>query len=325
MKILLRQLWNDVPLVFYAFYALVAVHAEMFNLEVQRFDLAASMIFPLLVPGAVYILRIWKGPGEKRPGNIQAGMVLCLGVPALLAMDFLVGRRFVLDGDSMRMILEITTPIQTVVIIFHAWTRNRAMAGLLLGPVAFYGLLLENGGILVGYFEELNYAIYLGPLPAPLATISGWIMVYYLVVWVTWEVRRCLPELAGKVTCSALVATAAAVLLDLVVDPFATAVGLWSWDKSLTAQIFGVPILNFVAWCCAVFPFTWLIFRREKREGLAPGEIANSHKLWLLWRIPLVLAAAAVLFLVTMAILEGGLTGPTFNILRSAAIRYGIV
>ncbi len=318
----LRALWLDLPLVNYAVYAVGIAWAEVVNLDPPRPELFWTFVFPLAVPLLVYALRWPKAaPVERLAAALLVGLVaLVLLVTGTLATPQPIA------ATTLRRIYEASAILNTVLLGVHAWRRHRAWLGLFFGPAAAYGLLLENGGILLGYFSELDYALYLGPLPAPLATMSGWITVFYLVTWVTWELRARLPWLERSAVGSALVAMLAALALDLQIDPLATAVGFWTWHPALTPGFLGVPWLNFAAWGAAVFPFALLLFWRQTRLQLTPEAIADGpHLAWLWLRVPLVLGLAALLFTATMLILEGGFGGPTYLILYTTLARWGLI
>lgn len=88
----------------------------------------------------------------------------------------------------------------------------------------------------------------------------------------------------------------------------------------------GVPLLNFVAWGAAVLPFAWALFARQNAFGLSPVELsAPVHRRWMWPRIFVVLAVAAVLFCGTMAIIDGGFDGPTYGILSTTLVKWGVV
>jgi len=56
-----------------------------------------------------------------------------------------------------------------------------------------------------------------------------------------------------------------------------------------------------VAWASAVLPFVFALFWRQHREQLTPESLCERrHILWLTAMLPVTLAAAAVLFAVTM-------------------------
>jgi len=307
--------WRDVPLVNYALYSVGIAHAEITNLPVQRLDFVPTAIFPLLIPLLIYGLR-WK---QSTLPEKRVAIGICLGVPLLIGLNYVFSPRVVLSHDELRDIYEVSAIFNTFILMVHAWTHHRRWLGFFLGPCLAYGLLLENSGILLGYFSEMNYRWYLGPLPAPVATVSGWVTVYYIITWCVWEAKKCLPFLGRSAMGAALVAVAAALCFDLQVDPLACEVGFWTWHPSLKQGWLGVPLLNYAAWTAAVFPFAWILFRREAVLDLEPGEITEPlHRKWMFIQVPLALALAGILFFGFMVVIEGGFDGPTFEILDEA-------
>jgi hypothetical protein len=316
-----RALWHDLPLLNYAFYAVAIAFAEVVNLNPRRDDLFLSFLFALAVPVLVYGMR-WRHAGSAQK---RAALGVVLVSLVLLALAFFVVEPYPLDTARLRWFYEIGAILNTIVLMAHAYKHHPAWLVLFLGPVALYGVMLENGGIVLGYFEELEYTLYLGPLPAPVATMSGWITVYYLVTWVTWQLQEAIPALGRTVAGSAAIAMTAALCLDLQIDPLATAVGFWTWNHQLpNSGIMGVPVLNFVAWASAVFSFGLFLFWRQIRLGLDPKQVADKvHCTWLLVRVPAILVVAALLFWSLMTLLELGVDGPTWQILRSTFIGWG--
>lgn len=317
-----RILWRDFPILNFALYAIFIAHAELASLPAARPDLVPTFVFPWVACLAFYTLRGRRASGRER----WIGAAVCAAVPALIGLTYVTGNRTVFTHEELRNIYEVSSILNTVILMAHATRYGKAALVFFLGPAALYGLLLENGGILLGYFTEMNYRWYLGPLPAPLATMSGWITVFYLVTWVTWQVRKELPVLQRSALASAGVATVAALLLDLQIDPLATTVGYWKWHPILHEGFMGVPILNFVAWACAVFPFAHVLFWRENSFGLQEADVLQSqHRRWLTRRVLPILAYAGVLFVGCMIAFEGGVTGPTFKILHQTAAGHGLI
>ncbi|MEE8408722.1 MAG: carotenoid biosynthesis protein [Myxococcota bacterium] len=319
----LRVLWADFPLVNFALYAVLIAHAEVANLIPPRPDLFISFLFPLSVPVLIYALRWRSASGTER----AVALTVILGALALLAMTWFSGTRTPLEPERLRNLYEVSAIVNTMILLLHARVHGgRDMLMFFIGPAAAYGVLLENGGIILGYFSELHYRWYLGPLPAPLATMSGWVTVYYLVIWIAWTVRDLVPAVRRSVALSALTAMVAALLFDLQVDPLATAVGFWRWNEALPTGPMNVPLLNFVAWGAAVLPFAWALFARQNAFGLSPVEVsAPVHRRWMWPRIFVVLAVAAVLFFGAMAIVDGGFDGPTYGILTATLVKWGVV
>ena len=135
------------------------------------------------------------------------------------------------------------------------WGTLLTIIGL-AGVGLLYGAVLENGGIVLGFFHETNLTdTVLKPFVAPVATMIGWSVVLAMATFVTWGLRKRLPWLRRSAGLSALAVGFFATLLDLQIDPIATAVGCWVWHHSLPAFFHGVPLVNFVAWMCALVPF----------------------------------------------------------------------
>jgi hypothetical protein len=151
------------------------------------------------------------------------------------------------------------------------------------------------------------------------------VLIVYMVIWTAWEVQALVPAVRRSAAASALVATVVGLLLDLHIDPVATAVGFWRWNDLLPGVVFGVPLVNFVAWGCAIFPFAYLVSWRQTVLNLRPEDLVRPpHRRWLLWRVPAMLGAAAGLFLLASAVTEGGFGGPTFVVLRVGLARLGV-
>ena len=315
------QLWNDLPLLNFVFYAAIFTYAEIVSLVPPRPEYIWSFIFPLIIPLIIYSLR-WK---KANTNERWLYLIILSSAPLLIGLTWWFAIRIPIAPHTLRHIYEIGAIMNLLVLIIHAAKLQRELVWLLLGPIALYGLLLENGGIALGFFSELNYYFYLVFLPAPLAPLCGWMTIFYLVIWVNWEIQKYAPRVVANPYLAATFAAFSGLMLDLQIDPLATAVGFWVWNPLLQTKVLGVPILNFIAWFCAIYPFIWLISRREQMLSLAALEISEkSHRHWLLLRIPLVLAVAAVMFCSMMLLIEGGLSGPTFAILRQSAINFGV-
>jgi len=318
LKTYLWLLWADAPIVNFAVCAALISYTDVINLHPPRQDLFFTFVFPLTVPIVIYSLR-WR---RTTPIEKTVALSVVVGALAFLAFAYFVLPPHPLDDGWLRTIYEISAIGNCAILGLHAWQRSRSTFFLFFGPAAAYGLLLENGGIILGYFRELDYYLYLSPLPAPVATMSGWITVFYIAISVAQELQDEIPVLGRTAVGSALVATSAALLLDLQIDPLATAVGFWQWSELLKGGPMGVPLLNFVAWGAAVLPFSFLVFRLEmSRSAIVPRLGMEEHRRWLLPRIPLVLVAAAALFFLTMSVIEGGFDGPTYDILRDALVK----
>lgn len=316
-----RVLWRDLPLVNLAICTLAAGY-------LVAVSLASPWPWVLLMAGlgtwapVVLYARLWpQGSQAER----ALGLLVVPGTLVLLALLSMFVKPRPVDPDLLRGAFEVLALVNVALLGVHAWRQERAPFALFFGPVAVYGALLENGGIALGYFSEERFTFYLPFLPAPLVTMASWITILYLSIWVTWRLRARIPSLGRSPLRSALVATAVGLTLDLQVEPLARILGFWTWNPELDAGACGAPLLNYVAWVSALLPFAFVLFHLQDRRGLEAAALGRPPHLGWLWaRVPLVVGAATLLFFTTMAILEGGLHGPTFLILRRTLEDWGL-
>ncbi len=156
-----------------------------------------------------------------------------------------------LDMSTQRLIYEFSALAQFGLLLMHARTWFKPWDWVwVFGVTLFFGMILENGGIILGVFLEPGYLLYVPGLPAPLATALGWANVLYCAFF---AVERILPPMAplGRGLACALIGLS----LDMVFDPVATRVGWWVWAPALEVKIWEVPIINFIAWFWALFPY----------------------------------------------------------------------
>ncbi|MBL8022153.1 MAG: carotenoid biosynthesis protein [Leptospirales bacterium] len=163
-----------------------------------------------------------------------------------------------------------------------------------------YGLSLESSGIQMGFFTEPGYSFYFPFLDTPLVAVTGWITVFYPVMFLIRELQTRWPTLLSYPTLSGILCGLAALSIDLHLDPIATNLKLWIWNPRLTPFFQGVPLLNFTSWFFAVATFSsacfWLdrlIQSRAKREGI------------LLVAIPGIQALAGLFNFAMVALIEG--------------------
>lgn len=309
---LLRALWDDLP------FAVVAVGGASTTFIGLGLDEPAGLWlrWTWLFSSAFLVIVLaltWRSSG---PAQRTAGLVLlALNLTANGAIA-LAGRSVAVSHASLRLGYELSTFFLLGAFFLHMRGRQPSLVPLFFGPVLLFGVLLENGGIAVGLFAEVGGTLYLRPLAAPLATMLGWVTVLYVAIHTTWRLGEALPTIRRSPALSAIAATAAALLLDLHVDPYATAIGMWVWDPTVPATVLGVPAANWVAWTVALVPFSWVFFAREKRWGLARGEMGRPEHVRFLLRATLPLCFISLgLFVLGLAVVEGGFAGPTIRLL----------
>jgi hypothetical protein len=88
------------------------------------------------------------------------------------------------------------------------------------------------------------------------------------------------------------------------------------WHESLPGWFHGVPLVNFIAWMCALVPFAYVLFRVQQRRGLGDGAAwsAGALKELLGWT-PAALVLAALCFVGVTLLVEGP-DGPSWTLLN---------
>jgi uncharacterized membrane protein len=309
-----HELWANLPAWLAFIYAVSLLNAALTNLRPPRADFAPTVLFPLAVFAAYYVARAAGLPEWRaRWRLLRAPAALAVGLPLLV---LLVHRPSPLHEQSLRWVYEVTAFAWAGLLFAHAASARRNHAWLFFGPTLVYGVLLENGGIAMGFFSESKLRCHVPGLHAPLSTMLGWCTVMYMCTFVTWELRRRLPWLRRSAALSGLVLAATGVLLDLQIDPLATALGCWTWHPSLPPAFLGVPLLNFVAWACALWPYGYVLFRVQERHGIDDGgRFARRDLVTLLLAAPVTLLVAAALFILATLLLEGP-QGPAWQVLH---------
>lgn len=323
------ELWRHLPAWMFFIYAVLLLNTELTNFHPSRGDLAHTVVFPLSVFVVFQVVRTSAGRASRR--LFAVSLALAFGVPLVVLATH---RPSPLDVSQLLRVYEWSNFLWAGLLIAHAWAHRRSHVALFFGVGLLYGAALENGGILLGFFHETNLTdTMVKPFVAPVATMVGWSVVLYMATFVTWELRRHLGWLRRSAPLSALAVGSFATLLDLQIDPIATAAGCWVWHESLPGWFHGVPLVNFIAWMCALVPFAYVLFRVQERRGLGDGAAwsAGALKELLGWT-PAALVLAALCFVGVTLLVEGP-DGPswtllnrfTLGVVNSLAFRTGAV
>ena len=311
-----REVWRHLPAWMFFIYAQLLLNTELTNFEPARFDLAHTVVFPLAVFVLYQVVRYSHvGLGGRASRTLLiTSLTLAFGLPLL---TYFVHRPSPLANDTLLRIYEWSNFAWAALLIAHLWAHGRSHVALFFGVGLVYGAALENGGIVLGFFHETNLTdTMVKPFVAPVATMIGWSVVLAMATFVTWGLRKRLPWLRRSALASALLVGALATMLDLQIDPVATAVGCWVWDASLPAWFHGVPLVNFVAWMCALVPFGYVLFQVQAARRIADGgawSLADLGRL-LAWS-PYALLLATLSFIVITLALEGT-NGPSWTLLN---------
>lgn len=309
-----REVIEHLPVWMFFFYGCLLLNTSLTNFSPSRTDLAHLAVFPLLVFVGFYAVRGLKAADvTNRVAMIATTFGLALALPLA---TWTWHRPSPLSHDGLLAAYELSNFGWAALMIWHAARKQRRHVWLFFGVGLVYGACLENGGILLGYFHETKLHLTMTPpLVAPWATMIGWCVVLYMATFVVWRLRAHIAPLRRSAAASGLLVATVATMLDLHIDPLATAVGCWIWDDALPPFWHGVPLTNFVAWMCALFPFAWLVFREQQRAAIRDGGAWDTASLQrLLVRVPATLCVAFALFGTTMALLEG-FEGPAWTVL----------
>lgn len=316
----LRHEFRDhLPIWFVYASAIGLLHALLANYpeqEFQRLGISRAAFVPTLFFSlswfvAYFVLRIRRSARLRARWKAYVGLVL-LAVVAPIAV-FLGYQPYELSHNQLTLLYESSQFVWVGLFVTQIlWTRGWSALVTFFGVTFVYGLILENTGIVMGFFFEPSFRLYLGPLPAPLCTMFGWAVVFYVVVAVTDQLAVWLPALGRSVWARAAVATAMALCFDAQLDPLASMSGVfWRWNELLPPAFLGVPFINFAAWFGAVLPFAYFLFKIRDRKDLSPGQ-----RNWeLLLRVPLACLVGGLICFGVMALWEGGFSGPSFEIL----------
>jgi hypothetical protein len=298
-------------------YGVLLLNTELTNFSPARADLAHTVVFPLSVFTLHQVVRFTHGGASRR--LLVTSLALALGLPTLI---FFWHRPSPLAHDTVLRLYEWSNFAWASLLLWQLWVHRRSHIALFFGVGLLYGVVLENGGIVLGFFHETNLTdTMVRPFVAPVATMVGWSVVLSMAVFVAWGLRRRFAWLRRSSALSALAVGAFATLLDLQIDPIATAVGCWVWHETLPAWFHGVPLVNFLAWLCALVPFAYVLFRVQERRGLDDGATWTGEDLraLLAWTpASLVLAAAGF---IGVTLLVEGVHGPSWTLLNHFTAR----
>ncbi len=162
-------------------------------------------------------------------------------------------------------ILEVSITVLFLAACYHAWRRR---AFLEIASAAFYGLLLEEGDILI--FGTYHYSpdFILRIDRVPIAIGLAWAIIIYTCMHLSdaYGVSERFAPFADAVW---------AIMLDIAFDAVAIRIGFWTWVIPLNAGFFGVPAGNFYAWLFVAFSFSF--FTRLARRW---NSRQRTRRLW---------------------------------------------
>lgn len=311
------EIVNELPVWMFLFYGLLLLNCGLTNFNPPQTQSAWTVIFPLGVFMVSMLARVARADALPNRGWL---LLTALGLSVILPVaNMAYHRPSWVQNETLLVAYELSNFFWAAVLMWHAARAGRQHLALFFGAGLLYGTLLENGGIWLGFFDESLLTLSKLPgLPAPMATMLGWSLVLYIATFVVWRLREYFPLLRASHALSGMLVATCATLLDLQIDPLATAAGAWVWDSSLQPFFHGVPLLNFVAWMSALFPYSYAMFRVQAEYGRGDRSKWTGAMLWRLVTLtPHILLMALICFAGTMVLLEGP-NGPTWNIFYRA-------
>ncbi len=164
--------------------------------------------------------------------------------------------------------LELSNYFWFILFIIHS-LHHRGIPDTIkiFGIGLIYGGLCESYGIWAGYFKELNYLVYIPGIPAPLATMIGWTIVYYFTFFMVEKISEHSLFIESSPLVKSILAGIIATSFDFMVDPVAVKAGWWIWSSKYEPFFLGVPLINFAAWFFAVSVWSYFYYRIEESYG----------------------------------------------------------
>ncbi len=305
------RMWVDFPFWFLLYFSFSFAYAVVKLARPPRFDLLPVVLAPLAWFAAYPLIRgrrersgrIGRSGRLRVPRRRAAAAFVVVTIFLFLAPEPSLGR------DTIRALFEGTLYVMAAVTAIHCirW-KGRAALIAVFGVGLAYGVLLENTGIATGFFREVGYAIYLPGLPAPPATMVAWSVSFYLAVWTA---QRFVPRASWF--AKAAIATVFILSVDLPGDVAAALFGWWEWPDAFAVRLFGVPMINFIAWSSAVFPFyaAWFL--------IEPWREPSSRRLFRFAAALPVVAIVALALALLLTALFLGIDSPEMLLFRRVA------
>jgi len=274
----MRFVWKNLPVFLIWLIGLSVLNNALHHISPPMDEIVWLALFPL----AASLVLVWFALKRESGRFGMKRYIVWAGIMTVLYFTPLMHQvSLPIDQDGQRTLYEMSAFVQFVLIVLHArtWLKEWDWAWV-FGITLFFGFILENGGIIMGFFSEPEYRLYLPGLPSPVATAIGWVNVLYCAFFAVERVLPVLHPVARGLICAVL-----GLSLDIPFDPVATRLSWWVWNPGLDAGIWGVPMINFIAWFWAIFPYAacyyWFRGRLDMEEGRKIG--------WFIGAIPIIL------------------------------------
>jgi hypothetical protein len=318
------EIWTHLPIWFVLLSSLGLYHAAIGIIDPSGYTAIghSTLRFALtaLVPAAWVVIyyaararALTSTPSTRRTAWILSTLLLVVFLADWAVISWAPSLRAAASQRTLLVVFEYLQFTWFVALAWHASATRGVRAFATFFVVGLiYGAVLENTGIVLGFFVERNYRWYLPVLPAPVATMLGWSIIAYCGAWIADRLGDLVPPLGKTPVRLAVVATGVALSVDVQLDPLASLDGLcWKWNALLPTWFLSVPFCNYAAWLGAFLPFAWAVFWLRGRKDLT-----ETQRNWRLFAsVPLLSGAGGLIWLTLMTAYEGGVSGPTYQIL----------
>jgi hypothetical protein len=261
----MKFVWRYLPVFLIWFIGLGVLNNALHHISPPVRGVGGLALLPL---GASLILLWYACRREYGEGFIRRFISWASGMILLYLTPYLHSFSLPLDLGTQKLLYEFSALVFFAILVAHARTWFSFWDWVwVYGVSLVFGLILENGGIMLGVFSEPGFLFYLPALPAPLATGLGWANVLYCAFFAIERVLPPMRPVGRGLACAAI-----GLSMDLPFDPVATRLGWWVWEASLGAKAWGVPAINFIAWFWALFPYAAFYYRERENRDWSEGK-----------------------------------------------------
>lgn len=258
----MRLIWKHLPVFIIWLTGVSMTDAALHRLDPPLHSAIWLGVVPLMT---TLVLLAYALAREKGGLHLKRYLPWAAGLSVLSALVLIPRGTGSIPPDTHRLIYEASAIAEFLILALHGrtWLKGKDWVWV-FGITLVFGMILENGGIFMGFFREEGYLLSVPFLPAPMATMVGWTSVLYCGFY---AVERVLPgtrPLLRGLSCALI-----GLALDLAFDPVATRMNWWVWNHELSLSIWGVPVVNYVAWFWALFPYAWCYYAVRGLKGMS--------------------------------------------------------
>jgi hypothetical protein len=226
----MRFIWVNFPIFLIWLTGLSMLETALHSIAPPLPEAAWLSIIPLITTLILLGFVQWKKKGMFMPRQY---FPWAFALTIFYIISWTHQTSVLLSIETHRHIYEASAIIEFFILVIHAKTWLKKWDWIwIFGVTLVFGMILENGGIIMGFFREEGYFLYFPGLPAPVATMLGWVNVLYCGFF---AVEKILPEMSPM--WRGLVCTGIALSMDIPFDPVATRLSWWVWNDTLTLSI----------------------------------------------------------------------------------------